>query len=149
MTPAEWQEVKALLAEALEQPEEKRAAWLDRRCGDATDLRRELEALLAAAASDGFLDGEPTLELLVPAPAIAVGEVLGPYKIERKLGEGGMGEVYQALDSRLARRVAIKVLPARLSQDAAALKRFERETRALARLSIQINAYPIVHVLFV
>jgi hypothetical protein len=135
LTPAEWQEVKALLAEALEQPAGQRAAWLDRHCGDATDLRRELEALLAAAESDGFLDGEPTLGLPTPAPAIAVGEALGPYKIEKKLGEGGMGEVYQAFDSRLARRVAVKVLPARLSQDAAALKRFERETKVLARLS--------------
>src|SRR5262249_18425037 len=49
--------------------------------------------------------------------------------------EGGMGEVYQAFDSRLGRRVAIKVLPVRLSQDAAALKRFQREAKALAALS--------------
>ncbi len=145
MTPEEWREAKDLLAEALELPAGQRASFLDSRCGDPA-LRRELEALLAASDGDGFLDGEPTLPnpagAVVPAippapaaPAIDAGEILGPYRIEKKLGEGGMGEVYQALDSRLGRRVAIKVLPARLSQNASALKRFERETKALAALS--------------
>src|SRR5262249_52473898 len=87
MTPADWQQARALLAGALGRPADQRAAWLDRRCGDDADLRQELEALLAAAETDGFLDGEPQ----PPASAIAVGEVLGPYKIERKLAEGGMG----------------------------------------------------------
>ncbi len=131
MTPAEWQEVKGLLAEALEQSSDQRAAWLDLRCGDDPALGRELESLLAAADGEGFLDGEP----LPPGPAIAAGELLGSYKIERKLAEGGMGEVYQAFDGRLERRVAIKVLPARLSRDSAALLRFERETKVLAALS--------------
>ena len=135
MTPEEWREAKVLLAEALELPAGQRASFLDSRCGDTPALRREIDALLAASESDGFLDGEPTLPSLVPSPAITEGEVLGPYKIEKKLGEGGMGEVYQALDSRLGRRVAIKVLPARLSQNTSALMRFERETKALAALS--------------
>lgn len=131
MTPEEWQEVKVLLAEALELPASQRASFLDSRCHDPA-LRSELDALLEASEDDGFLDGEPTL----PRPmAPALGEVLGPYRIEKKLGEGGMGEVYQALDSRLGRRVAVKVLPPRLSQNASALKRFERETKALAALS--------------
>ena len=135
MTPEEWREAKDLLAEALELPAEQRASFLDSRCRDTPALRRELDALLAASESDGFLDGEPTLPGPVIIPVISAGEVLGPYKIEKKLGEGGMGEVYQASDSRLGRRVAIKVLPARLSQNASALKRFERETKALAALS--------------
>jgi len=131
LTPEEWRAAKDLLAEALELPADQRAAFLDSRCGDDPALRRELEALLSASDSDGFLDGEPRL----PGPAIAVGEILGPYKVEKKLAEGGMGEVYQAFDDRLDRRVAIKVLPARLSRDASALLRFEREAKALAALS--------------
>ncbi|HEX4496292.1 MAG TPA: serine/threonine-protein kinase [Thermoanaerobaculia bacterium] len=131
MTPEEWREIRALLAEALEQPAERRAAWLDLRCGHDPAVRLELEALLAAAGRDGFLDDEPRSH----GPAITTGDVLGPYRIETKLAEGGMGEVYQAFDGRLKRRVAIKVLPARLSRNAAALTRFERETQALARLS--------------
>lgn len=60
---------------------------------------------------------------------------LGPYKILSRLGAGGMGEVYRAKDSRLGRKVAIKVLPQHLADDAHALARFEREAKVLAALS--------------
>src|SRR6187401_931350 len=63
------------------------------------------------------------------------GARLGSYEIIAPLGAGGMGEVYRARDAKLGRDVAIKVLPDRLSQDAAALARFEREARAVAALS--------------
>ena len=63
------------------------------------------------------------------------GTKLGPYEIRAPLGKGGMGEVYRARDSRLGRDVAVKVLPEHLSSDAQALKRFEREARAVAALS--------------
>ncbi|HEY4492654.1 MAG TPA: serine/threonine-protein kinase, partial [Acidobacteriota bacterium] len=63
------------------------------------------------------------------------GMQLGPYKIIAPLGAGGMGEVYRARDSRLDRDVAIKVLPERLANNAVALKRFEREAKAVAALS--------------
>jgi len=64
-----------------------------------------------------------------------IGTRLGPYEITAKLGEGGMGEVYRATDSRLGREVAIKVLPPELAEDEQALLRFEREARAVAALS--------------
>jgi len=67
--------------------------------------------------------------------AIATGTHLGPYKILAPLGHGGMGEVYRAKDTRLDREVAVKVLPEHLAQDADALKRFEREAKAVAALS--------------
>lgn len=60
---------------------------------------------------------------------------LGPYEIIAPLGAGGMGEVYRAKDSRLDRHVAIKVLAENLVGDGEALKRFEREAKALANLS--------------
>ena len=63
------------------------------------------------------------------------GSRLGPYEILAKLGEGGMGEVYRASDTRLGRDVALKVLPARASADAAAEARFDREARAIAALN--------------
>ncbi len=63
-----------------------------------------------------------------------IGQRLGPYEITAKLGEGGMGEVYRATDTRLDRRVAIKVLPAALTEDKERLARFEREARLLAQL---------------
>ena len=72
MTPEEWRAAKTLLAEDLELPADRRAAFLGSQCGDDPALRREVEALLSASDSDGFLDGE----LRLPGPAIAAGEVL-------------------------------------------------------------------------
>ena len=67
--------------------------------------------------------------------AIAPGTQLGPYRILAPLGQGGMGEVYRAKDMRLDREVAVKVLPEHLEANADALKRFEREAKAVAALS--------------
>jgi len=63
------------------------------------------------------------------------GTKLGPYEITGTLGAGGMGEVYRARDHRLARDVAIKVLPAAFSRDPERLRRFEQEARATAALN--------------
>ncbi len=63
------------------------------------------------------------------------GDRLGAYQIESPLGAGGMGEVYRAVDPRLDRQVAIKVLPDRLANDPSARERFEREAKAIAALS--------------
>src|SRR4051812_49018395 len=68
---------------------------------------------------------------------------LGPYELQEMLGKGGMGEVYRARDARLARDVAVKVLPRSLAQDPDRLRRFEREARAAAQI-----AHPNVMALF-
>ena|SRR6516165_7705422 len=67
--------------------------------------------------------------------ALAAGEQIGHYKIHSLIGKGGMGEVYQALNTKLDRDVAIKVLPAALAHDPERLARFEREARLLAQLN--------------
>lgn len=72
---------------------------------------------------------------MTPLMALASGTRLGPYEIVALAGSGGMGEVYRARDSRLDRAVAIKILPAHLSESAEARQRFEREARALSSLS--------------
>ena len=64
-----------------------------------------------------------------------IGNKLGPYEITAKLGEGGMGEVYRATDTKLDREVAIKVLPAAFTEDKERLARFEREAKLLAQLN--------------
>jgi eukaryotic-like serine/threonine-protein kinase len=66
---------------------------------------------------------------------IAVGSKLGPYEIFERIGAGGMGEVWEARDTRLGRIVAIKVLPAHLSTNPEVRARFEREARAISLLS--------------
>src|SRR6266545_6170759 len=67
--------------------------------------------------------------------SLAAGFRLGPYEVVSPLGAGGMGEVYKALDTRLDRSVALKVLPAALASDPLLRDRFEREAKAVAALS--------------
>ncbi len=64
-----------------------------------------------------------------------IGTSLGPYKIIEQLGAGGMGEVYLGEDTRLGRKVAIKVLPEEYASDPERLARFEQEARAAAALN--------------
>ncbi len=66
--------------------------------------------------------------------ALEAGTRLGPYEIVELLGKGGMGEVYRARDKRLDRDVAVKVLPAELSEDPDFKKRFEREAKTISQL---------------
>jgi len=67
--------------------------------------------------------------------ALAPGTQLGPYQILAPLGTGGMREVYRALDTRLERTVAIKILPAHLSSDPGRKQRFEREAKTISSLN--------------
>src|SRR5713101_9888960 len=67
--------------------------------------------------------------------ALTSGTKLGPYEITSQLGAGGMGEVYRARDTRLDRAVAIKVLPAHLSDNPELKQRFEREAKAISSLN--------------
>src|SRR5262249_30787016 len=92
------------------------------------DLRREVESLLARVSENLPLD-QPAVQattqcIETESPTIAAGTLLGPYRIESKLGGGGMGEVFRAVDTRLGRAVAIKITHAHFSD------RFEREARA-------------------
>jgi serine/threonine protein kinase len=64
-----------------------------------------------------------------------VGTKLGTYQVLAKLGEGGMGEVYRAIDTKLGRAVALKVLPPAMARDPERLARFDREARAVAALN--------------
>ena len=66
---------------------------------------------------------------------LATGSRIGAYEVIAKLGEGGMGEVYRARDTKLDRDVALKILPASFASDPDRLMRFEREAKTLASLN--------------
>jgi eukaryotic-like serine/threonine-protein kinase len=94
--------------------------------------------MLAEVDRPAVLDrpvGEAIADLLGDDRSVVVGTQLGPYRVESLLGVGGMGEVYRAHDTVLGRQVAIKILPADLSDDPERLARFRREARILASLN--------------
>jgi eukaryotic-like serine/threonine-protein kinase len=144
MTPERWQVVKQLCNAALDREACERAAFLAQACQGDEELRREVESLLAQEKSaEGFLES-PALEVAAAALAMRhvgegepslVGREMGSYRILSLLGAGGMGEVYRALDTKLGRNVAIKVLPAAFVRDPNRLSRFQREAKMLASLN--------------
>jgi serine/threonine protein kinase len=145
---AEWELLRGLFEGALERPKEERLRFLDEHTQDDPLLRREIESLLAAHESAGqFLSapapgppGEPAVSPSepghpVPQTRLATGTSLGAFTILEPLGAGGMGEVYRARDTRLDRQVAIKVLSSERDAAPGSRERFEREARAISRLS--------------
>ena len=133
-----WQQIEKLYHAALEREPDSRANFLAEICGSDKELCREVESLLAShdqAAS--FIEHPPTdiAAGMIAEKHSVIGRTLGHYTIRSKIGAGGMGEVYRAHDTRLDRDVAVKILPEHLAQDAEALRRFEREAKAVAALS--------------
>src|SRR5215218_7830566 len=117
-----WNQVSELFQSALILEQRDRTRYLENACGDNDELHRQVKSLLEAhesADGAGFIDApaiERAARLLIKEETIA-GEVVGHYKIVKRLGAGGMGEVYLADDTMLKRPVAIKVLLAETAQD--------------------------------
>jgi Tol biopolymer transport system component len=134
-----WRRVDEIFTTAVELPPERRAELLDQACGDDSELRAQVERMLAADRDDGFLEshasGEAARAVAAAARVSLVGRRLGPYEIVAPLGAGGMGEVYRARDTRLDRPVAVKVMPPHLAADPEARQRFDREARAISNLA--------------
>lgn len=140
MNPERWERLKTIFEAVLEQDPPRRAAFLEDACGTDSALRNEVEALLAACQDgDSFLERpahEAVAELFESeAGETLVGKRLGPYSISGRLGQGAMGVVYLARDTRLDRTVAIKALPPLYTRDSQYRERLRREARAAARLS--------------
>ncbi len=131
MTPDRFRQIEQLFHAARDGSAEERVALL---AEADPDLRREVESLLVGADGGEFLDrpaihNAAQLEEDSTVFQLAAGACLGPYRIESKLGEGGMGTVFRAVDTRLGRSVAIKTTREQFSA------RFEREARAISSLN--------------
>ncbi len=140
MKSEKWQRMEQLYHAALECAPEERSDFLNAACAEDEALRREVVSLLAAhEQASSFIESSPAdiAAGLMAEKQVGsmLGRTLGHYQIRALLGAGGMGEVYRAHDTRLDRDVAIKILPAHLATNPDALRRFEREARAVATLS--------------
>jgi serine/threonine protein kinase/Tol biopolymer transport system component len=146
---AEWDLLLGIFEGALDRPKHERTAFLDEHTKHDPLLRGEIESLLAAHESAGQFLTQPALGPRVepsgspPEPdrslsdqtRLAPGTSLGAFTILEPIGAGGMGEVYRARDTRLDRQVAIKVLSSGRDTAPGSRERFEREARAISRLS--------------
>jgi eukaryotic-like serine/threonine-protein kinase len=133
MGPERWRQIEQLYHAALEQEPGQRDAFLAEACEEDDGLRREVESLLVQSGSTGALVDQSAWEAEAASAetdtVLMAGARLGPYEILGPLGEGGMGKVYRARDTRLDRAVAIKLSAEQLSA------RFEREARAISALN--------------
>src|SRR6266540_716047 len=140
MTPARLKTVEEIFHAALEQEPDQVSAFLDRACeGDAV-LQREVEALLASDQRAGrFIETSAVglaAKIIQNGQAdLLVGRTIGHYKISKRIGTGGMGDVYLATDVTAGRKAALKLLPERFTGDAERLKRFQQEAHAVEGLN--------------
>jgi len=140
MEPELWQRITDLFDEAMTRGPNERIAFLEEACEGDRDLRKQVERLVKSHEKSGdFLESSAFAvapELLTDdRVGASVGELIGHYRIESLIGVGGMGEVYLARDERLGRKVALKLLPERLTADEAQLSRFKTEARAASALN--------------
>ena len=138
VTPERWKQVEAVFEQALALPAGSRPAFVTQNCNGDEELCREVESLLASHAEVGdfidrrslFFSGENFEEA---AGAMAAGERIGPYRVLREIGRGGMGAVYLAerADDQYQKQVAIKLIKRGMDTDSV-LRHFRNERQILA-----------------
>ncbi len=136
-----WDKIKTLFNKAIELSPEERDAFLDESCKDEPELKKEIESLIESfGRSESFLEtpalqnGELGTE--ENSPDYFVGMKIGKYRVENKIGEGGMAVVYSAvrIDEQFKRRVAIKFIKRGMDTEEI-IKRFKIEEQTLAGLN--------------
>jgi serine/threonine protein kinase len=140
MTPARFQTIEEIFRAALDQDPDQLGAFLDKACEGDELLRRKVEALLASRQrAVGFIEtpavGLATRIIQNGQADLLVGRTFGHYKISKRIGTGGMGEVYLATDITAGRQAALKLLPMRFTGDAERLRRFQQEAHAVVALN--------------
>lgn len=129
MTPERFRRIEEIYHAACQRGHEERSAFLEDACQGDTEIRKRIEQMLEKSGVDAMLDSPAAHLLTGTTQTLGSGEQLGPYRIDRVLGVGGMGTVYQATDTRLGRGVAIKIAKNALND------RFQREAQAISALN--------------
>jgi eukaryotic-like serine/threonine-protein kinase len=140
MTPARLQTTEEIFHAALDQEPDQIGAFLDTACEGDDVLRRKVQALLSSHQRAGAFIETPVAGIATKIiengeADLLVGRTMGHYKISKRIGTGGMGDVYLATDMTAGRKAALKLLPTRFTSDAERLKRFQQEARALVGLN--------------
>jgi serine/threonine protein kinase len=140
MDSGRWERLRGLFDAALDLQACERPSFIARSSEGDPESQRALESLVKHSLETGSSFDQAVVEAieleasLPTAPALQ-GRTLAHYRVIEKIGEGGMGVVYRAADTRLGRDVAIKILPEAFTRDPERLARFEREARVLASLN--------------
>jgi len=142
MKSARWQAITRIFDDALERPLDDRARFVHQACAGDSDLESEIMKLLTANEStSSFLEGHvsstlPALSNSLQRSILAPGSLIsGRFEIIRFIGQGGMGQVYEALDLELKGRVALKAIREEISSDSQTLSRFRREVLLTRRIT--------------
>lgn len=142
MNEERWRQVEEVFHRAADLPAAGRDEFLSTACAGDTELRHEVESLLANDDSGDNLVAKAVSEASAELPEESgdghedlVGKSIGPYLVTELIGKGGMGLVFKALDKQLNRSVAIKALPADRLADPERKRRFLQEARATSALN--------------
>lgn len=139
MSEERLHKIEELYQAAIRLSQSQREAYLHNACPDDESLRKEVASLL-------LIEGEAQNFLRIPIvnfapkailealPAVTSSQI-GPYRVIGQIGKGGMGEIYLAVDPRLNRELAIKLLPEKLTTDGSLIQRFVREARVVSALN--------------
>ena len=133
-----WENLKAIFHAAIALAPGERRAYLERVCNGDLALRRAVESLLKSHEETGFVDQpayQAAADMLVEHGKLTAGQTLGRYRIVSLIGEGGMGQVYLAEDTKLHRKLSLKFLSTNVTQDHERLRRFEQESHATSALN--------------
>ncbi|MDI1241940.1 MAG: serine/threonine-protein kinase, partial [bacterium] len=136
MNADDYQKLKQIFNSALDLSPEDRSAFVAEKCNGDGEMLRRVEKLLDSNDT-GFLE-TPAADPFSESPSKSSsrsGQRIGHYEVVRKIGSGGMGDVYLAIDGKLGRQVAIKILPDEFTADENRLDRFQLEARSASSLS--------------
>jgi eukaryotic-like serine/threonine-protein kinase len=138
MPDQHWENLKEIFHAALNLSPNERDSYLENACDGNPSLRSAVESLIKSHDETGnFVDApvyEAAAQMLARDHELKVGELIAHYEIRSVLGEGGMGKVYLAQDSKLERKVALKILPTEFAANQEHMRRFTMEAKTAAAL---------------